>query len=165
VFPSRTQAAPRRSGQVTLSMTSMIDVFVVLTVFLLLSFTTRDECGCIQRDLSQLPAAGEVQELLDAPTIHVGGQAMLVDGVPVATAAELGAFGERVGRLDGLFNVLKQKREVAKVLSPNRPQNTHVILAIDGDVSAGVVKSIVMTAAFSGYPSVDFMVHAVRPRG
>ena len=66
----------------------------------------------------------------------------------------------RVARIDGLFDGLRGKHEIAKQLRPGKEPEGHVTLAIDGDVPASVVKSIVLTAARSGYPSVDFMVHA-----
>jgi biopolymer transport protein ExbD len=147
-----------------LSMSSMIDVLVVLTVFLLLTFSASDRCA--ERDVA-MPPAVNVSDLADAPLIMVASDAILVDGM-VATSqgemSEINASG-RVQRLDGLFNVLKAKHEVAKLLAPGREPNTHVVLAIGSDVPASVVKSIVMTAARSGYPSIDFMVQDARHEG
>ncbi|MDB4939030.1 MAG: Adventurous gliding motility protein [Labilithrix sp.] len=147
----------RRSVSAGLSMSSMIDVLVVLTVFLLLTFSASDRCT--EREVS-MPDAVNVSEIIDAPLVMVGSDAILVDG-NVATSqgemAEINAHG-RVARLDNLFNVLKTKHEVARLLAPGREPNSHVILAIGSDVPASVVKSIVLTAARSGYPSIDFMV-------
>lgn len=149
----------RRSVIAGLSMSSMIDVLVVLTVFLLLTFSASDRCT--ERDVS-LPSATNITDIVDAPVVMVGSDAILVDGF-VATSrgemAEINARG-RVQRLDGLFNVLKTKHEVARQRSPGREPSSHVILAIGSDVPASVVKSIVMTASRSGYPSIDFMVQA-----
>ncbi|MBS2016568.1 MAG: biopolymer transporter ExbD [Deltaproteobacteria bacterium] len=150
--------AIRRTGTPSLSMTSMIDVLVVLTVFLLLTFTSSPECGC-QRDLSRLPGGTNTEEVLDAPVVHVSAHEILLDGVTVAEGEELRTLSARARRIDGLFNPLKARHETAKMLAPNRPTPTHVVLAIDGDVPSGLVKSIVMTAGGSGYPQIDFMVH------
>lgn len=150
--------ALRRTGTPSLSMTSMIDVLVVLTVFLLLTFTSSPECGC-QRDLSRLPGGANTDEVLDAPLVHVSANEILLDGARVAEGEELRALSSRAGRIDALFNPLRAKHETAKMLAPNRPPPTHVVLAIDGDVPSGLVKSIVLTASRSGYPQIDFMVH------
>ena len=156
--------AGRKRLLASISMTSMIDVLVVMTVFLLLTFQANGECGCT-RDLSQLPLAVHVSDILDAPIVHVtSGSAMLLDGNPVASSEELASAQGRVVRIEGLFNTLRQKHELAKQLRPGQDPPTHVILAIDGDVPASIVKSVVMTAARSGYPSIDFMVHVV-PKG
>lgn len=154
----------RRSLVAGLSMSSMIDVLVVLTVFLLLTFSASDRC--LERDVS-LPPAVNVAEILDAPMVVVGSDAILVDGLLATSHGELSAVHDtgRVQRLDGLFNVLKTKHEVARSLAPGQEPPTHVILAIGSDVPASVVKSIILTAARSGYPSVDFMVQDGRHPG
>jgi len=161
---SAPQGNGRRSVIAGLSMSSMIDVLVVLTVFLLLTFSASDRC--LERDVS-MPPAMNVSEMIDAPVVSVVSDAILVDGT-VATSqgemSELHAHG-RVQRLDGLFNLLKARHEAAKLLAPEREPSTHVVLAIGSDVPASVVKSIVMTASRSGYPSIDFMVHDGRHPG
>ena len=159
-FPS---AAPTGNGRkkllAGLSMTSMIDVLVVMTVFLLLTFSAND--NCVRRDLSSLPLVVNVSEMVDAPIVDVRADSVVLNGILVTTPGELSSFSinGHVARLDGLFNALKQKHELAKQLQPGRDPPTHVILAIDGDVPASVVKSVVMTAARSGYLSIDFMVN------
>jgi biopolymer transport protein ExbD len=160
-------SAPLGNGRkkllASIQMTSMIDVLVVMTVFLLLTFQSSPECAGTL-DLSRLPAAEYYSDILDAPLIQVAaGSAMLLDGNVVATGAEIEASRGQVVRIDGLFNLLRQKHEFAKQLQPGKDPPTHVILAIDGDVPASVVKSVVMTAARSGYPSIDFLVHT--PKG
>ncbi|MBX3185936.1 MAG: biopolymer transporter ExbD [Labilithrix sp.] len=161
--PSRAPASGRRALAVRLSMTSMIDVLVVMTVFLLLTFTASGECGC-RRDLSGLPAAANGLDIVDAPIVDVRAGAIAVDGVLVVGAGELDAAQGRVARIDALFNRLAAKRAVYKQIANGREAPPNVILSIDGDVPASLVKSVVMTAARSGYASIDFMVHAA-PKG
>jgi len=122
-------------------MTSMIDVFVVLTVFLLITFSTSSEC----RTSHDVPVARSVDELVDAPMIDVRGDGTYLDGMKMRSN-------------DELVSALKRKREIAKQLEPNKPPNDHVILAIDPDVPSGVVKATVKAAADGGFPSLDFMV-------
>jgi len=159
-FPS---SAPlgggRRKVIAGLSMTSMIDVLVVMTVFLLLTFSASDQST--RRDV---PPAVNVSEIMDAPIVDVRADSVMLNGAIVTTHGELTSFSAQghVTRLEGLFTALKAKHDLAKQLQPGREPPTHVILAIDGDVPAFVVKSVVMTAARSGYPSIDFMVHSAR---
>jgi hypothetical protein len=162
-LPSLAPLGGRRGTNVGLSMTSMIDVLVVLTVFLLLTFSASDQCGC-RRDLSAIPPAVNVSDMLDAPLVDVRADSVWIDGVMVASHGDIEAAQGKVARLDGLFDNLKAKRETSKLISPGKDPPTHIILAIEGDVPAGIVKSVVMTAARSGYPSIDFMVH-VAPKG
>jgi biopolymer transport protein ExbD len=64
----------------------------------------------------------------------------------------------RMQKIDELFNLLKNKRELWKQVSPNKPFPGVCILQVDQNVSALVVKSVFQTAAFAGYPNVSFMV-------
>ncbi len=150
-------SAPKKRGAQGISLTSMIDVMVVLVVFMLLQFVAPDPCACISRKID-VPAGREWVELVDAPLVSVTSDLVLVDGQEVATREELD--GARVHRLDGMFNLLKSKREIARTLAPGKAPPTHVILAIDGSVPSHLVKSVTMTAAASGYPDIDFMVAA-----
>jgi biopolymer transport protein ExbD len=156
-------AGGRRSVTAGLSMTSMIDVLVVMTVFLLLTFSASDHSPARG---TALPIAYNTEDVIDAPLIDVRADAVVVDGSVVATQGDLSAFSTKgqVTRLEKLFATLKAKHELAMQLQPGREPPSHVILAIDGDVPAGLVKSVVMTAARSGYPSIDFMVQP-RPKG
>ena len=159
---SAPHAGGRRSVSAGLSMTSMIDVLVVMTVFLLLTFSASDHSP--SRGIA-VPIADNIGDIVDAPLVDVRSDAVVVDGSVVATHGELSAFSSKgVARLEGLFVSLKAKHDLAMQVAPGREPPTHVILAIDGDVPAAVVKSVVMTAARSGYPSIDFMVQP-RPRG
>jgi|GEM_PF-3635540 len=153
-------SAVRRGVVASLPMTSMIDVLVVLTVFLLLTFSASDECGC-RRDLSRLPDAQNVRELVDAPVVEVSGGVMRLDGIEVASREDLSALATRARRIDGLSNALRTRRALARAVAPDgAPLRTNIVLAIDGDVPAGVVKSVALTAAGSGYAALDFMVQA-----
>ena len=160
---SAPHAGGRRSVSAGLSMTSMIDVLLVMTVFLLLTFSASDHTPA--RGIG-VPTAFNGEGLIDAPLVDVRADSVLVDGSVVASHGELTADSSRgqVARLEGLFATLKAKHVLATKLALGREPPSHVILAIDGDVPAALVKSVVMTAARSGYPSIDFMVHP-GPRG
>jgi biopolymer transport protein ExbD len=151
----------RRRAAAGLSMTSMIDVMVVCVVFLLLTFSSSSECAC-RRDLSKIPPAANVREIVDAPLIFVTAEGIFVDGAPAERRDEIAAA--RPTRLDKTFAILEAEHAVAKQASPDRAAPTHVTLAIEGDVPVGVVKSVTRTAASSGYSDVDFMVNAASRR-
>lgn len=145
----------RKPLMANVSMTSMIDVLVVLTVFLLVTFEASPSCGCIEKPI-HVPVCETTADLIDAPLVDVSASGeVIVNGISVATSAEI---GPGVARLDGLFNQLKAIRERAKQVRPGEEPPNHVVLAIDSDVPAGLVKSVVSTAAHSGYSQVDFMV-------
>jgi biopolymer transport protein ExbD len=120
----------------------MIDVLVVLTVFLLITFNASPECQTSNRNL---PTAKNVFDVVDAPIVDVRPAGMFLDGTKITSDHEL-------------VTKLKARRDMWKQLHPGKDQPTNVILAIDPDVPSGVVKSTVKAAADGGYPSIDFMV-------
>jgi biopolymer transport protein ExbD len=146
-----------RSVNATLSLTSMIDFLVVTVVFLLTAFRAPDACGCA-RDV-EVPSAGNTSEMIDAPIVMVSSGEVLVDGALAASVFGIES-SKRLERVDGLFNLLKSKRELWKALHPSREFPGAVVLQIDQNVPAIVVKSVFQTAAYAGYPSVSFMVKA-----
>jgi hypothetical protein len=133
----------------------MVDALLVLVVFLLVEFDVPGECGC-RKDM-QVPGARNATELIDAPLVVVTRTTILVDGARVGDPAAIDAT-RRVQRIDELFNVLRAKRETAKLLRPGRPPPTGVVLAMDPETSSAVFKSVVETAVFSGLSDLSFMV-------
>src|SRR4051812_46215432 len=75
---SAPQGNGRRKLIAGLSMTSMIDVLVVMTVFLLLTFSASPEC--LNRDRSSLPPAVNVSDIVDAPVVDVRADGVILNG-------------------------------------------------------------------------------------
>jgi biopolymer transport protein ExbD len=86
------------------------------------------------------------------------GSQVLVDGAPAGNTRAV-EEADRMQRMDELFNVLKAKRELWKQTHPNKEFPGVVLLQIDQNVKAVVVKSVFQTAAFAGFPNVSFMVN------
>lgn len=151
-----------RSTNASLSLTSMIDFLVVTVVFLLMTFSASGETP-VARGLN-LPKAENTLDMVDAPTAAVVGSQILVDGAPAGNTRAV-EESDRMQRLDELFNVLKAKRELWKQTHPNKDFPGVVLLQIDQNVKAVVVKSVFQTAAFAGFPNVSFMVNNLPKSG
>ncbi len=143
-----------RSTNASLSLTSMIDFLVVTVVFLLITFSASGETA-MPKGL-KLPDAENTLDMIDAPIVSITGSLILVDGNAAGNTRAI-EDTKRLQRIDELFNLLKQKREFWKQLHPGKEFPGVVILQIDQDVQAIVVKSVFQTAAFAGYPNVSFM--------
>lgn len=144
-----------RSTNASLSLTSMIDFLVVTVVFLLITFSASGEVPTAKG--LKLPDAENTLDMIDAPMVGIAGSLILVDGTPAGNTRAI-EDSERLQRVDELFNILKQKRETWKQLHPQKEFPGVVVLQIDQDIPAIVVKSVFQTAAFAGYPNVSFMV-------
>jgi biopolymer transport protein ExbD len=153
----RVQGGGGRSVNAGLSLTSMIDFLVVTVVFLLMTFSASGE---VPQNGVTLPSAKNAIDMLDAPIVAVNGSQILVDGVPAGNTRAI-EESKRLQRIEELFTLLKGKREKWKQLKPNAEFPGVVVLQVDQDVQAVVVKSTFQTAAFAGYPNVSFMVNKI----
>lgn len=147
-----------RSTNASLSLTSMIDFLVVTVVFLLITFSASGETT-IPKGV-KLPDAENTLDMIDAPMVAITNSLILVDGNAAGNTRAI-EDSKRLQRIDELFNILKSKRELYKQLHPGKEFPGVVILQIDQEVQAIVVKSVFQTAAFAGFPNVSFMVNGL----
>jgi biopolymer transport protein ExbD len=144
-----------RSPNASLNLTAYIDFLLVTVIFLLTSFNAS---GQINVDESiKLPKAENAEAVIDAPMVAVNSSQVFVDGELAGSTRAIEELG-KMQKIDELFLRLKNRRENWKTLQPNKPFPGVVILQIDEEVPAIVVKSVFQTAAYAGYPNVSFMV-------
>lgn len=132
-----------------------IDFLLCIVLFLLASFSASGELP-VDKNV-QLPKAENVMDMIDAPMIAITGTQILVDG---SAAGNTRAIEEanRLQRIEELFSILKNKRELWKQINPGKPHPMTAVLQVDKRVPALVVKSVFQTAAQAGYPNISFMV-------
>jgi len=145
----------QRAVNMDLPLIPFIDFLLCIVIFLLMSFSASGELP-IDKNV-QLPKAQNVMDMLEAPMVAVTGTQILVDGVPSGSTRTI-EEANRLQRIDELFNVLKNKRELWKQLNPGTEFPGVAILQVDKRVPALVVKSVFQTAAFAGFPNISFMV-------
>jgi biopolymer transport protein ExbD len=146
----------KRNTNANLSLTSMIDFLIVVVVFLLMTFSASGEVPPAKG--LHIPQAENTLDMIDAPMVSINGSQILVDGSPAGNTHAI-EDAKRLQRIDELFNILKGKREVWKQLHPGKDFPGVVVLQVDQEIPAVVVKSTFQTAAFAGYPNVSFMVN------
>jgi len=151
-----------RATSASLNLTSMIDFLVVTVVFLLMTFSSSGEIGSPPE--LRMTKAQNTLDMIDAPIVAVVKSQILVDGRPTGTTRAV-EDTKRMQRIEELYSELKQKRENWKSLYPNKDFPGVVVLQIDQDVPAIVVKSVFQTAAFAGFPNVSFMVNMIPKAG
>ena len=145
----------RRAANHEIPLIPFIDFLLCIVLFLLASFSASGELP-IDKNV-KLPNAENVLDMTDAPMVAVTGTQILVDGTPAGNTRAI-VEANRLARVDELFNVLKNKRELWKQINPGKEFPGVVVLQVDRKVQALVVKSVFQTAAFSGFPNVSFMV-------
>jgi len=144
-----------RSVNQEIPLIPFIDFLLCIVLFLLASFSATGELP-VDKNV-KLPKAENVLDMTDAPMVAITGTQILVDGTPAGSTRTI-EEANRLQRVDELFNMLKNKRELWKQVNPGREFHGVVVLQVDKRVPALVVKSVFQTAAMAGYPSVSFQV-------
>ncbi len=153
----KASGAGRRPINASLNLTSMIDFLLIIVVFLLMTFT-----GGVETPVSKaiaLPAAENTLDMVTAPIVAINGAQILVNERPVDFTRAVEDAG-RVMRLEELYKYLVGAKKDWEKVSPIKDAKFPgvVILQVDREVPALVVKSVFQTAASAGYPNVSFMV-------
>lgn len=144
-----------RSVNQEIPLIPFIDFLLCIVLFLLAEFSANGQLP-VDKNV-QLPKAENVMDMINAPMVSITGTQIMVDGAPAGSTRSI-IDANRLQRVDQLFNLLKNKRELWKQLKPGQPFPGVAILQVDRRVPALVVKSVFQTAAFAGYPQISFMV-------
>ena len=149
-----------------LNITAMADVFTVLLVFLLKSFST----GAVNLTPSaglKLPEAQAAEAKYEALKVEVTKDAILVEESPVV---QLKDFRFRSGDIRGnltsksLSNALKKERKRQLVIAKHNKDvkvDAKVMIVADQRAPYQTIKSVLASAAVNGY--TDFKMAVVRP--
>lgn len=148
---ARSRAVP------TLVLTPLLDFLLAVVLFLLGMTSLQSDCGKQHR----LIGVENARSMIEAPFVFVGANQILLDGVPAGETSAL-VSKDRVEVIAELRDLLKSKRELWRMLNPERDFPGEVVLEVDRRVPSLVVKSAVRTATAAGYSGINF---AVRLRG
>lgn len=144
-----------RSVNQEIPLIPFIDFLLCIVLFLLASFSASGELP-VDKNV-KLPKAQNVMDMTDAPIVAITGTQILVDGTPAGSTRTI-EEANRLQRIDELFNILKNKRELWKQVNPGKEFPGVALLQVDRRVSALVVKSVFQTAAMAGFPGISFEV-------
>ncbi len=138
-----------------LQITSMMDMFTIILIFLLFSFSNNPETLDLDQEVF-LPESSSKLDYKDSIRL-------------VLTKSDLKLEGEVVGvvkdgvldNLNVLYEKLKNFREVADKLKetvPEEERKEHILFMCDKNHSFKMINSIVKTAGRAGYPNFQFAV-------
>jgi biopolymer transport protein ExbD len=148
-----------RTVDVSLNLTPMIDMFVVLVIFLLMTFSTSGEILFIQKDI-ELPKASQTTTLDKAPVIQIGAGQVVIEGKPVGRMDDIAEDENfEIADLSEMLNNLKKQYQQ---LHPNKEFPGKIIVQGDKEVPFRVLKKVMFTCTSVGYGTINF---AVLPTG
>lgn len=167
----RNSSEGRKSVYHSLSLTSMVDMFAIMVIFLLQSFSSEGEIIVLPKEF-QLPQAKNTGTLERAPTILIGRDEILLveknqlEGEVVAQTEQVRAAGEwNIPVLQQKLVDFKAQLEAEAIalrdIDPDAVQELDKInISADKRLEFQVVKKVIYTAGFAGFPNFRFSVIA-----
>jgi biopolymer transport protein ExbD len=144
-----------RTLDVSLNLTPMIDMFVVLVIFLLMSFSTSAEVVFLQKQID-LPKASLTQEIEQAPVITVGSGRLVIDKREVGVIQDIKENEDF--EIADLSEVLLNIKKHFQQIHPDKRFHGNIIIQGDKGVSFRVLKKIMYTCTAAGYGNINFAV-------
>ncbi len=155
----------RADGTFKIQITSMVDMFVILLVFLLKSFTTSPVQITPSQELT-LPASTSTKDPVDGLKMVVSQQGIYVEDLKIVTLENGSVSKTNVDKADpnfirALFEELDKHAEKSKKISQVNEDlkfDGKIIVQADRDLSYETLKKVMYTSMLAGYADVKLAV-------
>lgn len=161
-------AKAKRSMMFSLNLVPMIDMFTILVVFLLITFSTTGEILLQQADI-QLPKAYASRALDRFPMIGISGSSIVFEGDEVMKSIVATEKNYPDMKLPELSKALKASYDSYQTNHPMpadpekakkwMDDTKQVVIQADKNVPFEVIRLVMFTAAIEGYSSINFAVN------
>ena len=144
----------RRDLTFTLRLTSMIDVFTILLVFLLKSYSAEGQIMTTSDELT-LPVSSATKIPTTSSVIVITPKLILIDGNPIVSVEDV--INSDKLEIDNLYRDLLIKRSVAERVSDiNESMSFKGEITIQGDESIPfeILKKVMFTCGKTGYNNI-----------
>ncbi len=155
-------ALGRRSRRVTppkLIMTSMVDIFTFLLIFLLASFSDQVARFSIDGNIS-LPKSTAKADFTDSIRLAVSENTMWLGEEPIAKIKDGAIVGLDLNNLKGsvLYQKLVKCRQKTAQENVEGKDKSLILFLCDKRLSFKTINSIIKTAGMAGFPNFQFGV-------
>lgn len=144
----------RRDLTFTLRLTSMIDVFTILLVFLLKSYSAEGQIMTPTKELT-LPVSSATNPPETSSIIVVTPELILVDGTAITTIQDV--IDNEGLRIENLFLDLSAKRKMIEATSNLSDQMTfkgEITIQGDANIPFEILKKVMFTCGRVGYNNI-----------
>ena len=143
--------ARKRMVVVGLTLTSMVDMFSLLVIFLLQTFSTSPELLVIAKGVT-LPSAATGREIKDAPLLSLSDQGVFLDQKPVGSMAALLANPEP------LMHKLAEHRTLWQKTHPGQAFKGEINLQAHRELPSTTVSQFMAMLPSQNYGSIQLAV-------
>jgi biopolymer transport protein ExbD len=146
----------KKSGNAALMLTSLVDMFTIIVIFLLQNFSATGQVLYMAKDI-KLPDAAHGVQLERAPVISVSPHSITFEGREVV-AVEALQKGEalNVPELEDALRDEKRRYELVHASDPEHPFKGLVNVQADRSVPFRVMKRVMFACNQSGFGNINF---------
>jgi biopolymer transport protein ExbD len=146
----------KRNGYASLMLTSLVDMFTIIVIFLLMNFSANGEVLYMSKDI-KLPDAYHGAQLERAPVISVSPEAVTFDGHQVLATEDL-TKGDvlNVPALEDALRDERRRYETIHANDPDHPFRGLVNVQADRKITFKVIKRIMFACNQSGFGNINF---------
>jgi biopolymer transport protein ExbD len=154
-FRERRSGSGKKSVIIELPLTSMIDMFTILVIFLLMNFSSTGEIFFIQKNLV-LPTANHAHNIDSNPLISVTESGVTLETQKVGDNPI--SISESDRNLPKLAAALKQIRIMEETIHPGVPFKGNVNIQADEKIPLVYIKRVMQTCITEGWNGINFAV-------
>lgn len=149
--------AHKKEGYANLNLTPMVDMFVIITIFLLQNFSTEGEVLFMSKDV-QLPLITNRLQLERAPVVMVSAEAVSLDGSRIVDVVDL--TRDETWNAPALEEALREKR--SEIERSNQLLGVHggfkgnINIQSDKGVKFQVLKKVMFACNQAGFSMMAF---------
>jgi biopolymer transport protein ExbD len=141
-----------------LQITSMMDMFTIILIFLLFSFSDNPEDMTLEKNLD-LPKSNAKMDYKDNIRLIVSKDKLKIGDSVIAKLENGKVVGLNPDQLDKSTLYKKLKEENAKVSGiDNNDKQNHILFLCDKQLSFKTINNIIKTAGMAGFPNFQFAV-------
>ncbi|MGV3682731.1 MAG: ExbD/TolR family protein [Acidovorax sp.] len=146
----------KKGQQMALNLTAMVDMFTVIVIFLLQSFSASGEIMFIQKDL-KLPTADEAQVLEDrGPVVTLYANTVLMEGEEIAKLDDLDDAEQGITALSDRLTKIREREEKIKPRDMTQPYDGHCIIQADVATDFKLVRKTIFAINQAGWTHLNF---------
>jgi len=159
--------AGKKDGNIALNLTAMVDMFTVIVIFLLQSFSANGEIMFVQKEVT-MPMAEMSEELTErGVVVTLFDNVVMLEGKEVARSDDLDPAEPGIPAMSEQLTGIREREEQAdkllgKTRDPNKPFEGSVIVQSDEDVDFMIVRKVIYSLNQAGWAKIKF---AVQPSG
>jgi biopolymer transport protein ExbD len=149
-------ARGKKATDATFMLTSLVDMFMIIVIFLLQNFSATGEILFMAKDI-RLPDAVHGAELERAPVIAISNDAVTFEGKQLVMTTDLTkAEGVGIPELDDALRDERRKYEASHSNDPQHPFKGLVHVQADRKIAFKVIKRVMQACNSAGYGNINF---------